>query len=154
VVLQLGNRTNRAGTVAAVASAVVPLAALPHVFEDLAEGVFAGFNLTPLSAGLLVGGALTVQLLGALGALRERRLGYVVILIAALAWIAIATMDHPGAFLPGEFREGFASRLSVWALVGTQIVAGFAAFRAVRSTRRGSFSGTGSYTGAGSSYGS
>lgn len=151
--LQLGNRANRAGTTAAVVSAIFPLIALPHVFEDLVEGTFEAFGLTPMAAGLLVGGALAVQLVGALGAMRERRAGYLVILIAALVWIVVAALDHPDAFLPGDFREGFASRAAIWALVGAQAVAGMAAFRALRATKRGSFSGTGSYTGSGSSYG-
>lgn len=152
--LQLGNRSNRAGVVAAVLSAFVPLAGLPHVFEDVAEGVFAGFGLGTLAAGLFVGGALTIQLLGAFAALRESRIGYVIILLAAVIWIVLAVYDHPGAFTPGDFREGMVSRVAIWAIVGVQGIAGLAALSALRSTRGSSFSGTGTYTSSGTSYGS
>lgn len=152
--LQLGNRTQRAGMVAAVASALVPVVALPHVFEDLEAGIFADLGLSALTAGLVVGAGLTAQLVGALAGTRDRRIGYVVVLLAAVAWIVLAIIDHPAAFVPGDFREGMISRLAVWALVAVQAVAAVAAFRALRGGRRTSFSGTGSFTGGGSSYGS
>lgn len=145
--LQVGNRASRPALTAAIASVLAPVAIVPHVFEDLSEGIFATFGLDPLGAGLLVGGTLTVQLLGALGSAKERRWGYVIVLLVAAVWIVLAVVDHPGAFVPGEFREGVLSRLAVWGLVGIQAVAGLAALTALRSSRRGSFSGTGTITG-------
>lgn len=145
--IQVGNRASRPALTAAIASVLAPVAIVPHVFEDLTEGTFATFGLDPLAAGLLVGGTLTLQLLGALAAAKERRSGYLVVLLVAAVWIVLAVVDHPAAFVPGEFRQGALSRLAIWGLVGIQAVAALAALTALRSSRRGSFSGTGTITG-------
>jgi hypothetical protein len=148
-VLQVGNRATRPALTAAVASVLAPVAILPHVFEDLVDGTLdtvAGIQMEPLGAGLLIGLALTLQLIGALGAAKERRWGYLVIFLVAAAWIVLAAIDHSEAFVPGDFREGFGSRLAVWGLVGIQAIAALAALTALRVSRRGSFSGTGTVT--------
>jgi hypothetical protein len=144
--LVVGNRGHRAALVCAVATALAPVAIIPHVVEDAAAGELELFGLGLLATGLLLGVLFAVQILGALGGVRGWRVGFFAVIIPAALWIVGAVVDHPGAFLGGDFRAGLASRLAVWALIAFQVVALTAAISAMRSTRRTSFTGTGTYT--------
>jgi hypothetical protein len=144
--LVVGSRGRRAALVCALASALAPVAIVPHVVEDVVLDGFGILDLGPLGAGLLVGVVLAIQLLGALGAVRDHRLGYVTVLVVAALWIVIALVDHPDAFVGDDFRAGFPSRIAVWGIVGIQALAAVAALSALRATRRGSFTGTGTVT--------
>lgn len=141
------NRGSRAGNAAAVLSvlAVVPIVA--HLVEDATEDAFASFGLDPLPAAWLLGGALALQLTFALACLRERRAGYIGVALLSLAWVVTAGIEHWQAFVPGDFRAGLSSRIAVWGVIVLQGLAAWTALSAVRSTRRTSFTGTGSHFG-------
>lgn len=141
----IANRGSRAGAIAAGFSALALLPIVPHVVEEATLGGLERFGLGTTASLWVIGASLALQLLFAFAALRERRIGYVGVLLIAAGWVVSVLIDHYDAFLAGEFREGLVSRASVWGIVGFQGLAAIASASAVRSTRRTSFSGTGSY---------
>ncbi len=140
----VGTRSTRAGTAAAVFSALALAAVVPHVVQDAMLRVFPFTGRSQLM-GVVIGVALALQMLFALGAVRERRSSFLGVLVIAGLWVLLALANHFRAFLPGNFDGGLPARLSVWGVVGLQGLAALAALVALRATRRTSFSGTGNY---------
>ncbi|MGH3441933.1 MAG: hypothetical protein ACRDUY_07795 [Nitriliruptorales bacterium] len=133
---------SRQGTAAAVLSAVAMVPILVHVLDDATGGVLSD-TLDAGSQGAIIGLALAVQMLFALGAMRESRAGYGGVLVLAGLWVGVSVLDHAAAFGGGDFGGGFLSRLAVWGVVAFQGLAALTALAALRSRRRTSFSGTG-----------
>jgi hypothetical protein len=140
------HRARRPSLVCALASALVPVAVFPHIVEDIAAGEFERFGLGAFAAAAVVGAIVAAQMLAALAALHYRRSGYAIVLLLATLWIVAVVLDHPEAFVPGEFTAGFGSRLAIWGIVAIQALAALGALSAWRGTRRTSFAGTGSWS--------
>lgn len=142
----IANRGSRAGHAAAVFSVLALVAVVPHLVDGTGTGTFEDVGIDPVATGYIAGGLLALQISFAFAALRERRVAYGGILVLGLAWAAVAAVGHGEAFLPGEFGDGLASRAAVWGTVVLQGLAALSALSALRSTRRTSFSGTGSFS--------
>ena len=117
-------------------SALSLAAIVPHLLEDLAYGLPDDLGLERTTAFWLAGLVVGLHLVVALASVEGRRWGSAGVLLVAIGWILAALWDHPGAFLPDEFRNGFPSRAWVWLLIGSQ---GFAALWAWRALRRRRF---------------
>lgn len=106
---------------------------LPHVLEDFAEGIAQRMGLSTSLGAFLLGGFLTVQVLGLVLVAADRRAGWILTFWAGAIWVAGAVADHGPAILAGHFRAGAASVIWVAGLVVTQ---GTAAILARRGWRR------------------
>lgn len=140
----VGTRSTRAGTVAGAFSALSLAAVVPHVVQDATLRLFPFSSSSPVG-GSVIGAGLALQMLFALGAVKERRGSFVGVLVLSGLWALVAFFNHFGAFLPGDFPGGFPARLMVWGVVVLQGLAALASVIALRATRRTSFSGTGNY---------
>jgi hypothetical protein len=112
---------------AAWLSAASLVGVVPHVMEDATLGVPQRFGLSIEAAGWLFGVFVAAQVVAALGAVAGQRWAAPAMVIVGVTWVVGALVDHPGAFQPGSFRAGLASRLWVWAIVVLQSVVAFVA---------------------------
>lgn len=142
----IASRGTRAGVAAATATALALAPVVAHVVDEAVADSLAQFGLDMTAKVWVIGLVCAAQVLAAFAALRQRRAGYVGVLLFAVGWVIASAVDHYDAFLPGDFRGGLAARVAVWGIVALQGIAAAAAMSALRSTRRTSFSGTGSYT--------
>ena len=84
---------------------------IPHVIEDFQYGVPESFGVHPSVAGLLVGIALAVQVMGIIGISRETRWGLFITLFIAMVWLLGAIFDHlPDILSSNAYRHGAISR--------------------------------------------
>ncbi|MBI4608143.1 MAG: hypothetical protein HY726_03950 [Candidatus Rokubacteria bacterium] len=107
---------------------------VPHVVEDLSEGLARRLGLASDLLALLLGGFLALQSLGLVLVGQGRRTGFVITAVVGLIWVAGAIVDHGPALLAGPFRSGARSVLWVVGLIVGQAastaLAGWGAGRA------------------------
>lgn len=113
---------DRAITVLLAVSVVsVPLT-LTHSVEDFEAGVHRDFGLPLLPAAFLLSIGYAAQLLGAILSARGHRLGHLLNLVVALAWLVGAVADHLDDVLFAEnYRRGFVSKALELGVMATAV---------------------------------
>jgi hypothetical protein len=124
-------RRDRLGsTVIAVSLLSLPFT-LPHVLEDLSEGIASRVGLSAGVGAFFLGGYLALQSLALILVAVGRRAGLVLTFWIGAIWVAGALADHGPALLTGRYRSGAPSVIWVVGLMVTQALsAGLAAWGA------------------------
>lgn len=103
------------------------LGIIPHVMEDVRYGQAQNFHMTTVQFEWFSGVVVVATVAAAMASLAGSRWALYAVLVIGALWSVLGAADHSRAFLSGEFREGFSSRLWVWLLAGLQAAAAITA---------------------------